>query len=98
MRHIFFDMDLIILVLAGAAMRRQQQELSATTSPQSAHRRRRTQRTGDDESTVRMLTRLNSLVLAMVIVGISELSAVEAPVAKHRQSQLSRHRMRMVFA
>jgi flagellar P-ring protein precursor FlgI len=80
MRHIFFDMDLIILVLAGAAMRRQQQELSATTSPKSVQRRQRTQRTGDDESTVRMLTRLNSLVLAMVIVGFAELGAVEAPV------------------
>jgi flagellar P-ring protein precursor FlgI len=80
MRHIFFDMDLIILVLAGAAMRRQQQELSATTSPKSVQRRQRTQRTGDDESTVRMLTRLNSLALALVIVGFAELGAVEAPV------------------
>jgi flagellar P-ring protein precursor FlgI len=43
-------------------------------------RRQRTQRTGDDESTVRMLTRLNSLALALVIVGFAELGAVEAPV------------------
>ena len=79
MRHIFFDMDLIILVLAGAAMRRQQQELCATTSPKSVQRRRHKLRTGDDDSTVRMLTQLNSLVLVMLIVGCAELGAVEAP-------------------
>lgn len=86
MRYIFFDMDLIILVLAGAAMRRQHQEISASisphNSPKSVRRRRRTQRTGDDESTVRVLTRLNSLILAMVIVGFAELGAVEAPVSE----------------
>ena len=79
MRHIFFDMDLIILVLAGAAMRRQRQELCATTSPKSVQRRRHKLRTGDDDSTVRMLTQLNSLVLVMLIVGCAELGAVEAP-------------------
>ena len=79
MRHIFFDMDLTILVLAGAAMRRQRQELCATTSPKSVQRRRHKLRTGDDDSTVRMLTQLNSLVLVMLIVGCAELGAVEAP-------------------
>ncbi|HEX3133680.1 MAG TPA: flagellar basal body P-ring protein FlgI [Planctomycetota bacterium] len=81
MRHIFFGMDVIFIILAGAAQRRQMEESANFRPANSQFRRVRRERGGDDDSTVRMLARVGVILLALMIsIPATEVPATDAPV------------------
>ncbi len=77
MRHIFFGMDLIYIVLMGAAMRRQHDQETQSLSALSVKRRPRRASHADDESTARILANVSGVMLAFLLSAASGLGAAE---------------------